>query len=129
MTLKPGSVDDFSGSMAAAMEEAFKTEWLAVKGTPLATASGEEDRKILFSAISKGVVKHLKEKVGEAFRIDVQVTQTSEVLIKSDNPGSIPTTGIATIQAGNADVTQINQAGNMMISEGTATVVDVLTDE
>ena len=129
MTLKPGTVDDFSGSMAEAMDEAFKAEWLDVKGTPLPAVSGEEDRKILFSAISKGVVKHVREKVGAAFQIDVQVTQTSDVLMQSDNPNSIPTTSTTTIQAGNADVAQINQVSNMLKSEGTATIVDVLTDE
>ncbi len=129
MTLKPGTVDDFSGSMAQAMDEAFKAEWLAVKGTPLPAVSGEEDRKILFSAISKGVVKHLREKVGAAFQIDVQVTQKSDVLMQSDNPNSIPTTSTTTIQPGNADVAQINQVSNMLKSEGTATIVDVLTDE
>jgi hypothetical protein len=129
MALKPGTVDDFAGSMAEAMDEAFKAEWLDVKGTPLQTASGEEDRKILFAAISKGVVRHLKEKVGAAFQIDVQVTQTSDVLVQSENPATIPTTSTTTIQPGRADVAQINQPGNMMISEGTATIVDVLTDE
>ena len=129
MTLKPGTVDDFSGSMAQAMDEAFKAEWLAVKGTPLPAVSGEEDRKISFSAISKGVVKHLREKVGAAFQIDVQVTQKSDVLMQSDNPNSIPTTSTTTIQPGNADVAQINQVSNMLKSEGTATIVDVLTDE
>jgi len=129
MKLKPGTVDDFSGSMAEAMDEAFKTEWLNVKGTPLSAVTGEEDRKILFSAISKGVVRHLREKVGTAFQIDVQVTQISDVLMHSDNPDSIPTTNTTAIQPGNADVTQINQASNMIISEGTATIVDVLIDE
>jgi len=129
MTLKPGTVDDFAGSMAQAIDEAVKAEWRAVKGTPLPAVSGEEDRKILFSAISKGVVKHLREKVGAAFQIDVQVTQKSDVLMQSDNPNSIPTTSTTTIQPGNADVAQINQVSNMLKSEGTATIVDVLTDE
>ncbi len=129
MTLKPGSVDDFLGSMAEAMDEAFKAEWLDVKGTPLPAGSGEEDRQILFSAISKGVVKHLKEQVGSAFQINVEVTQTSAVLMQSDNPAVIPTTSTTTILTGNADVAQKSQAGNMLKSVGTATIVDVLIDE
>ena len=129
MTLKPGSVDDFSGSMAQAMETAFQAEWLAVKDRALPSGSGEEDRKILFSAIAKGVVKHLKENAGLAFQIDVAVTQTDDVLMQSDNPGTIPTTTTTTIQPGNADVKQVNQTGNMIVSRGSATIVDVLTDE
>ena len=129
MTLKPGSVDDFLGSMAEAMEEAFQAEWQAVKGTTLSEELGVEDRKILFSAISKGVVQHLKEQVGSAFQMDVEVTQTGDVLMQSDNPSVIPTTSTTTILTGNADVAQKNQADNMLKSIGTATIVDVLTDE
>ena len=109
MALKPGKVNDFSESMAEAMEEAFKAEWLEVKEKPLPSDAGVEDRKILFSAISKGVVSHLKERVGEAFQIHVQVTQTDDVLMQSDNPNSIPTTSTTTIESGDADVRQIDR--------------------
>ena len=127
MTLKPGHVLDFADSMAEAMEEAFKSEWQAVKGVALPDR-GEEDRRLLFSAIAQGVVAHLKEQAGNAFKIDVRVKQTSEVLMKSDNPNHIPTSGGGTIYPGNADVTQLGGESNRVFSEGHGTIVDVLTD-
>ena len=77
MALKPGSMRNFAGSMAEAIELAFKTEWAAAKTEPLLPAS-EDGRKILFAAIAQGVVRHLKEKANTAFEIEVRVTQTSQ---------------------------------------------------
>jgi hypothetical protein len=73
MALKPGSVNDFSASMAEAIEQAFTTEWNAHKTTPLQAASAE-DRKIMFAAIAQGVVRHLKEQAESSFVIDVSVS-------------------------------------------------------
>lgn len=58
MALKPGSVLNFSNSMAEAMEQAFRSEWASVKDIPLPSA-GEQDRKIMFAAIAKGVLNYL----------------------------------------------------------------------
>ena len=67
MTMKPGLVprDDTSGelnkfkdSMAEAIENAFKAEWLRVKGEPLPDV-GEKDRRIFFVAVAKGVIDHM----------------------------------------------------------------------
>ncbi len=130
MTLNPGHVSDFTDSMAEAMEDAFKLEWKAVKHVDL-PAQGEEDRRLLFSAIAQGVVKHLKDKANEAFKIDVRVTQTSEVLMKSDNPAAIPVSGGGggTIGSGQADVKQLGNTVNMIVAEGKATQVEILTHE
>lgn len=59
MALKPGSVADFGGSLAAAMETAMANEWQAVKGVPLPNM-GVEDRRLLFVAISRGLFTFLK---------------------------------------------------------------------
>ncbi len=128
MTLKPGSFDDFLGSMAAAMEEAFKEEWQNAKSTPL-SETGEDDRKILFAAISKGVVRHLKQNAGAAFKIAVQTTQTNAVLMESDNPAGISVSGGGTVAAGAADVRQKNTGANMVVTVGQGTITEVLTDE
>lgn len=128
MGIKPGSVSDFAGSMAEAINQAFQVEWDAVKPESL-PSTGEEDRKILFAAIAQGVVKHLKEKANEAFQIDVRVTQTTEVLMQSDNPSSIPVSGGGNISAHQADVQQLNNTGNMIVAEGEASHVEILTDE
>ncbi len=128
MTLKPGSFDDFLGSMAAAMEEAFQEEWLKAKSTSLPEA-GEEDRKILFAAISRGVVEHLKHNAGAAFKIAVQTTQADTVLMESDNPAGISVSGGGTIAPGAADVRQKSSAANMVVSVGHGTITEVITDE
>ncbi len=72
MALKPGSYANFTNSMAAAMESAFQTYWRSVKDTPLPDA-GLEDRKILFIAIARGVVQHLREQVPSSFVLDVDL--------------------------------------------------------
>ena len=67
--LKAGRVDDtggFSDSMAKAIEDAMKDEWQRVKDEPLPAPLGEEDRRILFVAIARGVLNYL-----HAHRVDL----------------------------------------------------------
>lgn len=128
MGLKPGRVDDFTNSMAAAMEDAFQSEWLDVKGTAL-PGKGEEDRKILFSAVARGVVKHLQENAATAFQIAVTTKQTSAVLMESENPSVINVSGGGAISSGAADVRQKNSAANMVESVGAATITAIVIDE
>ena len=126
MALKAGSVEHFEDSMAEAMETAFKSEWQSVKGTAL-RALGEEDRKILFAAIAQGVVNHLKQRARDAFIIEVRVTQTNEVWIKSDNTKSIDAGGWS-FPAGLVDVEQEQLPDNMLVSEGSGTITEVVTE-
>jgi len=65
--LKAGTVFDFNDSLAAEMEEAMKSEWLVVKGDPLPAPTGEEDRKIMFVAIARGLLKFLQDHRDEIF--------------------------------------------------------------
>jgi hypothetical protein len=65
--LKAGTVADFSGSLAAEMEAAMKAEWISVKGEPLPSPTGEEDRKIMFVAIARGLLKYLEDHRSEVF--------------------------------------------------------------
>jgi hypothetical protein len=58
MTMHAGTVADFGGSMAEAIEQAFGAELLALKGTPLPEASRDE-RHMLFAAIAQGVLGYL----------------------------------------------------------------------
>lgn len=58
--LKAGSIDDFSGSMAKAMIEAFRDEWQKVRGGE--PPEDTEEMKLLFIAIARGVVDHLVER-------------------------------------------------------------------
>jgi hypothetical protein len=59
--LQAGSFDsDNDGSMAALIELAMREEWFAARGEPLPTSGpGVKDRKILFAAVAKGVLRYL----------------------------------------------------------------------
>jgi hypothetical protein len=58
--LKGGSVADFSGSMAEAIENALAKEFQAVNGTTL-PADEKNGRHIMFSAIASGILKYLED--------------------------------------------------------------------
>ncbi|MFN3324547.1 MAG: hypothetical protein ACK5AZ_13705 [Bryobacteraceae bacterium] len=72
--LKAGRVSNFENSLAAEIEAAMKAEWQAVKGTPLPGGPGEEDRKILFVAVARGLLKFLKDR-----RADIQTSANDGV--------------------------------------------------
>ncbi len=57
MGLKAGKIGDLSASMARAMEDAFRNEWVRVKegSAPVMT----EDMQLIFVAVAQGVVDHL----------------------------------------------------------------------
>jgi O-methyltransferase involved in polyketide biosynthesis len=65
MALKAGHVNDFSNSMAEAIEIAMQQE-LAASGTAL-PAAGADDRRLLFVAIARGVLQYLKAHQTETF--------------------------------------------------------------
>lgn len=66
MVLKAGHVNDFSGSLAEAIETAMKQEWQLVKGEALPD-TGEEDRRLLFVAVARGVIQFLDDHQDEIF--------------------------------------------------------------
>jgi hypothetical protein len=68
--LKAGRVTDFENSMAAEIEAAMRTEWHSVKGYDLPAPAGEEDRKILFVAVARGVLKYLTD-----HRADIETSE------------------------------------------------------
>lgn len=54
------SVDD--GTMTAFIEQAMREEWQAARGEPLPEdGPGARDRRILFAAVAKGVLRYLYE--------------------------------------------------------------------
>jgi hypothetical protein len=65
MALKAGHVDDFSGSLAEAIENAMKAEWQTVKGEPMPDTD-PKDRRILFVAIAQGVLGYLNAHANDA---------------------------------------------------------------
>ena len=83
MALKAGTVANFNGSMAEAMEQAFESEWLDLKEEAL-PGGGEDERKILFAAVAQGVVNYLQANINDSINIDVSVTQTGGGTIESE---------------------------------------------
>jgi hypothetical protein len=63
-SLKAGTVDDFTSSLASYMDTAMQNEWLAMKGEAL-PEQGAADRQILFAAIAQGVMKFLADHLGD----------------------------------------------------------------
>jgi hypothetical protein len=59
-TLKAGRVGDLTDSLAGEMDEEMKAEWQRVKGQPLPSPKGAEDRQILFVAIARGLLAYLE---------------------------------------------------------------------
>jgi hypothetical protein len=72
MAIKAGTVADFSNSLAEAMEDALKAEYLNIKGEVLSD-QGLEDRRMLLVAIAQGVTRYLKSNV-DAWQISVETT-------------------------------------------------------
>jgi hypothetical protein len=68
MALKPGTIPDYENSMAKSMEDAFLAEWKNAMGDADPPVPNNQMR-LMFVAIARGVVKHLHENPG-AFRID-----------------------------------------------------------
>lgn len=51
----------YSGSMAAAMEQAFKEEWPTVMGYDTDPPASSEQLNLMFRAIAQGVIRHLQQ--------------------------------------------------------------------
>ncbi|MES9852185.1 MAG: hypothetical protein ABW170_10170 [Candidatus Thiodiazotropha sp. L084R] len=100
--IKPGTVADFTDSMAAAMENALRQEYEAIKDVPMPDTP-DEDRHMLFVAIAQGVVGHLIDNLG-AITVSVTTTQDDPLAIQSKN--------------GNVEVTQVDEDDNRVNSSG-----------
>jgi hypothetical protein len=75
MALKAGRVADFGGSLAEAMEQAMREEWLAVKGVALPD-QGRDDRRLLFVAVARGLFVYLKANEDELMN-EIRLRDTS----------------------------------------------------
>ena len=73
--LKAGSKTDYVGSMASAMEEAFKNEWHNYMDGA-APPKMNDQMRLMFVAIAQGVVNHLKAN-HDAFKVTVTQTANS----------------------------------------------------
>ncbi len=92
--IKAGTVADFTGSMAEAMENALRIEWVKVKGIAFPEVN-EDDRRLMFVSIAQGVVRYLKDHAAEFMPIAVDVTQDADNNVGSSgttDTGSVSTT-------------------------------------
>jgi len=54
--------------MTAAIEAAFATEWAKSKPNMALPAAGQEDRRMLFAAVARGILEYLKDHEDEIFK-------------------------------------------------------------
>ena len=85
-TKAPGATT-YDGSMAAAMEQAFKEEWPTVMGDADIPASSEQ-LNLMFRAIAQGVIRHLAQNSAS-----MKVTVTVKIGV-NDYTGTGTVTGI-----------------------------------
>ena len=88
MGLKPGHVNNFNDSMAAAIEEAFRQEWLAVHNAE--PTAGKKDRQLLFAAISCGILNYLS-----SFKDEIA---SNRVTLKDSATQTETTWGVAALE-------------------------------
>lgn len=90
MPLKPGTLDDFGASMAEAIEAQLNDGLLAdgLPGLPNDPASDVRDRRRLFVAIARGVVKYLRDN-----QASIVIHYTDSTVVRTTTP-TISTTGI-----------------------------------
>jgi hypothetical protein len=83
MAIKPGTLDDFAGSMAEEIELQLNAGLLAdgLPGLPMDNTPERRDRRRLFVAVARGVVRHLKQHQAdlEVDYFDVGIPQTTNV--------------------------------------------------
>ncbi len=86
MKYKPGTMEDYSSSMAEEMRRVFEDLWEERFG-PLPPGT-EELRRLIFVSIAQGVVKHLSEHALDSYNVEVNVTQTSPLITSSAHSGT-----------------------------------------
>ncbi len=72
------SNEALANSMAAAMEQEMESLFLAIKGQALPGA-GEEDRRLLFVSIARGLLKYLQQQEPGNIRAQTSVEHTHQV--------------------------------------------------
>jgi hypothetical protein len=94
MALKPGTLDDFDDSMAAAIELVFESLWEQRHDIPL-PEEGRDDRRMLYVSIAQGVLNHLRDHASDGFVVEVVQNDGNEI----DSSGMLGTTVINVRQA------------------------------
>jgi hypothetical protein len=123
MALKAGTVLDFAGSMAEAIENALVIEWPRALGVPF-PGVGNAYVKVFCAAMAQGVVRHLKDQLGVSLQMSVEVLQTDS-LITSRNTTNVFPYFVELLVEQEADAT--DPAVNKVRSQGRPQVVNVDT--
>lgn len=92
LMLKAGTWEDFGGSMAEAIDREFVDMWNMLYPQNPLPDKGKKYRRLLFIAIAKGVIKHLRDRTHEGFDVKIDVIQIPKVnLITSSGESHSPT--------------------------------------
>lgn len=117
MQYKPGSLSDYTDSMAEKIRIVFEKLWKEKHGADLPSETKDE-RRLLFVAIAQGVIQHLKNNALDAFDIEVNVEQQADTgpWITSEGDTGNPSTGYGHTHS--VQVDQKNSPDNKIKSEG-----------
>jgi len=77
MKYKPGTLSNYTNSMAEKIRIVFERLWKDKYGTDLPSETRDE-RRLLFVAIAQGVVQHFKDNALDAFDVEVHVEQQTD---------------------------------------------------
>lgn len=88
--IKPGTLNDFSGSMAAAIENELNGSLTLDGLLPLPATPAEElrERRRLFVAIARGVVRHLRDN-----QVNIRITYLDNGVTRTTN-ATLQVTGL-----------------------------------
>jgi hypothetical protein len=114
---KPGTLSDYTDSMAEKIRTVFERLWNEEYGTNLPPETRDE-RRLLFVAIAQGVIQHLKSNALDAFDIEVNVEQQTDTGPWITSKGD---TGNASNGYGHTHPVQVDQKNspdNKIKSEG-----------
>jgi len=90
MPLKAGTKAEYTGSMAQAIEQAFRTAWPTFIKTMDLPATTSPDMQLLFVAIAQGVVKYLADH-DDSFKVTVTVSggYTATATVNVETTGTL----------------------------------------
>ena len=121
MALKPGTLSDYNGSMAEAIEQAFGAVWTERMGSSLPTQM-QQDRRMMFVAIAQGVIKHLRDEAAASFDVAVDVEQTTPRIASSGTASGAHTHPVTVTQSSNSS-NRVQSTGNGTVTLNTDGVV------
>jgi hypothetical protein len=114
VTLKVGRNGE-ADSMTQAIEDAFQDRWAEYRRARNLPEDlpqlGAEERRMIFSAIAEGVLKHLQMELASSITMSVTVKQQEPISIDSNNPERINITHgtySSYIDLNDAAVTQVS---------------------